>query len=110
VFSLALFGVGLAALIDAFGTVGGSVLVQRSTPDEIRARVFGSLSGIGWTANAIAFVVAGFLLEAIGPRWVYAVGASIGAVGAVVLAMLLRPLRDRDAAPPGPVSDADEAV
>lgn len=57
-FAIALAGVGIAGGFDAVGTVAGYTIIQRRTPDEVRARVFGSISSFGLTANAIAGTVA----------------------------------------------------
>jgi MFS family permease len=84
-FAMALAGVGIAGGFDAVGTVAGYTLIQRRTPDEILARVFGSMSSLGLTANAIAFVAAGFLVGALGARAVYGIGAGVALVATVVL-------------------------
>ncbi len=92
VFAVALVGVGIAGGFDAIGSVAGYTMIQRSTPDKVRARVFGSLSSLGLMANAVAFVVAGFLVEAFGPRPVYVIGASVALLATIVLVGFTRPL------------------
>jgi MFS family permease len=84
-FALALTGVGIAGLFDAIGSVAGYSIIQRRTPDEVRGRVFGSMSSLGLTANALAFIVAGFLVGALGPRAVYGIGAGAALVATIIL-------------------------
>jgi len=91
-FPLALLGVGIAGGFDAVGNVAGYTLIQRSTPDEVRARVFGSLSSLGLMANTVAFIAAGFLVGALGPRPVYVIGASVAIVATGVLVWFTRAL------------------
>lgn len=91
-FPVALIGVGIAGWFDAVGNVAGYTLIQRLTPDEVRARVFGSLSGLGLMANAVAYIAAGFLVGALGPRPVYVIGASVAVVATGVLVWFTRAL------------------
>jgi MFS family permease len=91
-FPVALIGVGIAGGFDAVGNVAGYTLIQRSTPDEVRARVFGSLSSLGLMANAVAYIAAGFLVGALGPRPVYVIGASVAVVATGVLVWFTRAL------------------
>jgi hypothetical protein len=44
------------------------------------------MSSLGLTANALAFVVAGFIVGALGPRVVYLIGAGVAVIATAVLA------------------------
>jgi MFS family permease len=60
---------------DAFNNVAGQGIVQTRTPDEIRGRTLAALTGLGLVANTVAFSASGLLVDALGPRWVYGLGA-----------------------------------
>jgi MFS family permease len=64
------------ALADAYNSVAGMTITQRRTPDEIRGRTISSIGALGLVANALAFISAGFLVNLLGPRGVYALGAA----------------------------------
>jgi MFS family permease len=64
------------ALADAYNTVAGTTITQRRTPDRIRGRTISSMAALGLVANAFAFTSAGFLVNVLGPRGVYALGAA----------------------------------
>jgi hypothetical protein len=51
-----------------------------------------------FVANAIGFAAAGFLLEALGPRGLYALCGAVGLVASVLVYRLFVALRDREAA------------
>jgi MFS family permease len=66
---------GAAALIVGAGAgrslayVAGSTLLQRIAPEEVLARVFGVLEGLGMFALAAGSIAASGLVEALGIRW-----------------------------------------
>ena len=68
--------------MDTIGSVAGYSLIQRRTGDAVRARVFAAYSMAGMIANMIGFVVVGPLVQAFGPRAVYAVGGVMSLVAA----------------------------
>jgi MFS family permease len=88
VFAFVLAGQFIAAAADAVDEVGGTSIIQRRTPDDLRGRVFGAISASGLIANAVGFSFAGFLVEALGPRIVY----GICGILAAATVFLLRPL------------------
>jgi MFS family permease len=92
-FALVLFGEMIAAFLDSFGAVAGTNVLQRSTPDAIRGRVFGAIGAAGLIMNVPAFLLGGVLVGAIGPRGVYLVGAAIAVVAGLVMLPGLRSLR-----------------
>jgi MFS family permease len=87
--------VALAALVavaNGIEDVAGFSLIQRRSADEVRGRVLSSFSTFGLMANAAAFAVAGVIVEAFGPRAVFALSAVVSAL----CVPLLRPIfRDR---------------
>ena len=89
--ALVLAGMAVVATCDALGTVAGFAVIQRRSPDAVRGRVFGTFSTMGLLANAIA----GFLVEWIGARGIYVVGALVAAAASPFLAPLSGPGRPR---------------
>jgi MFS family permease len=87
-FALVLVGQLFASGTDAVGEVAGTNIVQRASADAIRGRVFGAITTLVLTANAIGFTFIGFVVRAIGPRWTYGACAIIS----VAVAPLLAPL------------------
>jgi len=77
VFLLVLAGVFVMATFMEAGDVATSGLVQVRTPDAVRSRVFAALNGIGLVSSAAGYVVAGLLVDAVGPRAVYWLGAGV---------------------------------
>jgi MFS family permease len=94
-FVFVLLGQAIAAGIDTIGEVGGTSIVQRSAPDHVRGRVLGALVTAGLIANALGFSVAGFAVEAAGPRAVY---VACGVLSALVIPLLRPFLRQARAA------------
>ncbi|MDP9227198.1 MAG: MFS transporter [Actinomycetota bacterium] len=80
----------LFAFSDPFSYVGFGGIIQRGTPDEIRGRVFGAISGVMSMSMAVAYAGAGFIVEATGWRLVYVVGGVVGIACAVALGIALR--------------------
>ena len=82
----------LVAVANGIEDVAGFSLIQRRSADEVRGRVLSSFSTFGLMANAVAFAVAGVIVEAFGPRAVFALSAVVSAL----CVPLLRPIfRDR---------------
>ena len=115
--SIALMGVGaLAAAISPtiwLGVVGvlvlglgnGSavvcniLLVQRSTSDAVRGRVFTLLMSTGWVFLGLGMLAAGTLTDLLGPRWVWGIASIFSFIAAVVGYRLAR-VTETDAEPP----------
>jgi MFS family permease len=91
--TVAVLAMALVAVFDALGEVAGTSLVQRETPDHVRGRVFAAFSTAGQTGNTVGFVAAGPLLDVIGPRGLYRIGAAASGAAAAFLAPALRPRR-----------------
>lgn len=101
--SVAAFGVGFApvyplvlASLFAMGTCDGLTIVaengimQRRTPDAIRSRTMAAFEAVLSLGLAAAYLLAGPVLEAIGPRAVYVVGGAAALAAAFVLLPLGR--------------------
>lgn len=97
------FGVGFApvfplvlASLLAMGTCDGLTIVsengimQRRTPDAVRSRTMAAFEAILSLGLALAFLLAGPVLEALGPRVVYRVGGASALVAAGMLFSLRR--------------------
>jgi MFS family permease len=71
---------GVVAVANGVEDVAGISMIQRRSADEVRGRVFSTFSTVGLMANAIAFAIAGAIVEAFGPRAVFALGGAMSAV------------------------------
>jgi MFS family permease len=89
---------GAALVIVAVGSLNGFVnlalltVIQISTPDQVRGRVFGLMGGLVSAANVVGYAVGGALLQVASPR---AVVAAAGVAGIVVAALFLVPMVTR---------------
>ena len=90
--AMAIIGIG-----NALTDVGGVTLLQRATPDAVRARVFSVLESTILAMMALGGLIAPLLADAIGLREALVVG---GALPAIVVALAWRPLRRLDVAAP----------
>ncbi|MEX0991635.1 MAG: hypothetical protein WD004_05130 [Actinomycetota bacterium] len=85
----------MTGIADALGSVAGTTLIQRSSGDSIRGRIFAVIGVIYPAGNIIAFSIGGPLLAAHGPRGVFAAGGVIGLAATAAMwpvAMRLRRL------------------
>jgi MFS family permease len=85
VWCLALGGIGNATAI-----VCNSLLVQRGAPDAMRGRVFTVLMGSTSAVLGLGMIVAPAVIDAVGPRWVYAIAGVIALVAAATGYAMLR--------------------
>ncbi len=101
--ALAAFGVGFAPVFPlvlvsllVMGTSDGLTIVaengimQRRTPDALRSRTMAAFEAVLSIGLAVAYVMAGPVLRAIGPQPVYRVGGVSALVAAIALVPLLR--------------------
>jgi MFS family permease len=93
VWCVLLGGVGNATAI-----ICNSLLVQRGAPDHLRGRVFTVIMGSNFAVLGIGMAVTGPLVDAVGPRWVYAIAGGLALVASVAGFVMLR----RE---PGPVAE-----
>jgi MFS family permease len=85
--------IGLAIIV---GDVSGFTLLQRSTPSDVLARVFGVLHSLFYATVALGAVLAPVLIDAVGIRWALVI---VGGVLPVLSALARAGLADLDAEP-----------
>ena len=90
-------GVGNAAAI-----VCNSLLVQRGAPDHVRGRAFTLIMGSNFAVLGLGMAVAGPLVDAIGPRWVWGTAGALAAVAAVTGHAMLRRTEEHAPQPAAP--------
>ena len=90
----------LCGSADALVMVADRSIQQRRTPDAVRSRVSSASEAMVDVALSVGFVLGGPAVAALGPRGVYALGGTIGLVGAVALIPVLRDLRRGSEAEP----------
>ncbi len=76
---------GIVALANGIEDVAGYSLIQRGSTDDVRGRVFSTFGTLGLIANAVAFAIAGSIVEAFGPRSIFAISAVASALCVVFL-------------------------
>jgi MFS family permease len=92
--TLVVFGViGVAIIV---GDVAGFTLLQRGTPSEVLARVFGVLHSFFYATVALGAILAPVLIDLVGIRWSLVV---VGAILPVVCALTTASLVKLDGAP-----------
>jgi MFS family permease len=83
-----------AMIVSGFGNGGAVVanitLVQVGAPDHVRGRAFTLLMSATYAVMGVAFVIAGPLTNAVGPRWVYVLSAATLACAAATAWRLAR--------------------
>ncbi len=70
--------------------VCNALLVQRGAPDALRGRVFAVLMSSNVALLVLGMVVAGWLTDVVGPRWVWAAAAVAAGLAGIVGFALLR--------------------
>jgi MFS family permease len=86
---------GFVAIANGIEDVAGYSLIGRGATDEVRGRVFSTFGTVGLIANAIAFAIAGSIVEAFGPRAIFALSAAASAL----CVLFLRPIYRRSDTP-----------
>jgi len=106
----------LAGLGEGASDVAENGIIQRRTPDAVRASVVGVSEALVLGAFALSFAFAGPLVEAIGPRGAYAIAGVSCLAAAGVLAMVLKDMgrpapfsQERAAAPERPAGSSAES-
>jgi MFS family permease len=77
---VAAVAVALCAVGNGAAVVCNSLLVQRGAPDRFRGRTFTALMSSNFVVLVVSMLVAGRLVDAVGPRWVWGVAACVFAV------------------------------
>jgi MFS family permease len=72
------FGVG-----NGVAVVGNSLLVQRGAPDHLRGRAFTLVMSVNYSLLFLGMLTGGFLSDAYGARWTWAVAAVVSGIAAV---------------------------
>jgi MFS family permease len=128
----AALGVGLAPVfvlvlvsLFAMGTTDGVTMVaetgitQRRTPDAVRSRVMAAFEAAVSLGLAIAYLMAGPVLKAVGPQATYVIGGVSAFTAAILLLPMLRlgknegeggPAPDDGRVEPGPAEPLGEVV
>jgi len=101
--SAAAFGVGIAPLFplvlvclflmgtaDGFTIVAENSIMQRRTPDAVRSRAMAAFEAVLSVGLAVAYLVAGPVLTAVGPQGGYVVGGITAMLAAIALVPMLR--------------------
>jgi MFS family permease len=92
--ALAVFGlIGLAIIV---GDVSGFTLLQRSTPSDVLARVFGVLHSLFYATVAAGAILAPVLIGAVGVRWALVI---VGSLLPLLSAITRAGLADLDSTP-----------
>jgi MFS family permease len=78
-------GVGNATAI-----VCNSLLVQRAASDRVRGRVFTVIMGSNFAVLGIGMAATGPLVDAVGPRWVYAIAGGVALAASLAGYAMLR--------------------
>jgi len=95
--TLVVFGlIGLAIIV---GDVAGFTLLQRGTPSEVLARVFGVLHSFFYATVATGAILAPPLIHAVGIRWALVI---VGGILPLLCAAATASLSEFDAAPARP--------
>jgi MFS family permease len=85
-FALPCFVVG--GIGNGTAVVCNALLVQRGAPDAIRGRVFTVIMSVSYAVYGLGFLVAGALIDRVGPRWMYGgVGLVLGCASLVAYAL-----------------------
>lgn len=93
VFSLVLLAGLFMGASDGLTIVAETGILQRRTPDAVRSRAMAAYEAVLSLGLAIAYVLAGPALKALGPRRVYVLGGIAAAIATLVLVPLLRTAR-----------------
>jgi MFS family permease len=88
---------GVVAVANGIEDVAGYSLIQRKSSDDVRGRVFSTFGTLGLIANAVAFAIAGSIVEAFGPRAIFAISAVASGLCVAFLKPIYRmPSREPD--------------
>jgi len=89
-FAFVVFLSGTLAIASGIEDVAGFSMIQRGATDDVRGRVMSTFFTLGLAANAVAFAIAGPLVELFGPRAIYAISAAASAICIPFLAPIFR--------------------
>jgi MFS family permease len=86
----------VAGIGNGVAVVCNALLVQRSTRDEVRGRALTFVMSVTYAVMGASTVLGGVFVDMVGPRWIWAAGAVVIAVAAVVGYSLARGLGAAD--------------
>jgi MFS family permease len=89
-FAFVLGALLLMGTSDGISIVAEQGIMMRRSPDAVRSRVMAGFDALLSLGIAVAYVFAGPVLEALGPKGVYGVGGVSAAIAAVLLLPVLR--------------------
>ncbi len=95
VFSVVLVSLVVMGMSDGLTIVAEQGIMMRRSPDAVRSRVMAGFDSLLSIGIALAYVFAGPVLKAVGPKKVYGIAGLAAAVAALLLLPLLR-LRHED--------------
>jgi MFS family permease len=107
-FPFALGALLVMGMCDGITIVSENGIMQRRTPDAVRSRTMAAFEAMLSLGLVVAYLLAGPVLSAVGPRWVYRIGGMSALGAAIVLVPMLRLRRDA-AAEPASVTVVPEA-
>ena len=87
IFAVAMAGMIVAGLSEGTVSVAELTIIQRFTPDAVRARVNSATEAAAMCAFALSFPFAGLIINVVGVRGAYA----LAAIGCVIAAGILVP-------------------
>lgn len=89
-FSFVLASLLVMGTSDGISIVAEQGIMMRRAPDAVRSRVMAGFDALLSVGIAIAYVFAGPVLKALGPKGVYGIGGASAAVAALLLLPMLR--------------------
>ncbi len=110
VFPFALGALLVMGMCDGLTIVSENSIMQRRTPDAVRSRTMAAFEALLSIGLVVAYLVAGPVLGAVGPRWIYRIGGLSAAAAAIMLVPMLRLRRVEEQAPPEVAVPAPEAT
>ncbi len=93
-FALVLVALLIMGICDGFTIVSETGIMQRRTPDAVRSRTNAAFEAVLSFGLAIAYLMAGPVLAAVGPQAVYKIAGGAALLAAIALTPLLRLRRD----------------
>jgi MFS family permease len=109
-FPFALGALLVMGTCDGLTIVSENGIMQRRTPDAVRSRTMGAFEALLSVGLVVAYLLAGPVLSAVGPRWVYRIGGVAALAAAIVLVPILRLRRDAEPERVAVVPEPDRAV
>ena len=94
--SLAIVAQLAGGIGNGVANVSEEILIQRSTPDEVRSRVIGLIQALQMTALGVSLGLAGLALGVLSPQALYLVAGGLGLAAVVVVVRIPRAAENVD--------------